>query len=381
MIRLFGALLLLAASCSPLPATVGALSSGFVSPAKVTKIRDLMPEHKTSSLGIGIIKNGKLIWTGYYGEQSPGIPVNSQTMFNTASVNKAVTTEAFLRLATKGVVDLDEPIAPYYVHPDLADDPNYQKLTPRIILTHKTGLRNWAYEYEDGKLAFLNEPGSKYGYSGAGFMILANFIQNKIGKPFPEIVKIEIFDRLGIENASVIQEKWMDKKTVRPVDKDGKFEKNFVLDHGYWNAADDLFISVEGYSKFLIGVMGGQEVGSDLVADRQRVQSDLTRNEIWGCDDGSVSPCPKPYGHGLGWFIFGYDGNLNIQHGGNDKSEAAIGYFETKTKDGMVIFINAPAPQGVLLWPKIVDILDEDAKFTAVFHHVIAKFFEPKTDQ
>ena len=122
--------------------------------------------------------------------------------------------------------------------------------------------------------------------------------------------------------------------------------------------------------------MNGEGVGPELRAERYRVQSDLTDNEIWGCDHGAVNPCPAPYGHGLGWFIFGYDGNLNVQHGGNDMSEAAIGYFGTATKDGLVVFVNAPNPQGVLLWPQIVDVLDENAKFTAVFHHIISKYID-----
>ena len=368
--------LILLTACSTFGAIEKAPPITPISGFQSAQIEALRTEHQAETIGIGIIINGQLVKTAYFGEQSPGVPASAATMFNTASMNKAVTTETFLRLAEKGLVNIDEPIAPHYIHPDLADDPRYAKLTPRIILIHKTGLLNWAYEYDDDKLAFRHDPGAKYGYSGAGFMILANFLENKIGKPFPQIVREEVFDPLAMKNASIIQKPWMKGKVVQALLPKGGFDPEFALDIGYWNSADELFVTVEDYAKFLISVMDGEDVGPALSTERLRVQSDLTDNAIWGCDDGKVDPCPSPYGHGLGWFIFGFDGNLNVQHGGNDRSEAAIGYFETGTRDGMIVFVNAPSPQGVLLWPKIVDVLDPDAKFVGVYHYVISKFFK-----
>lgn len=119
----------------------------------------LMDEFKIKGVGLGFIENGVLVNTEYYGEQSPGIPINDSTMFNVASSTKAITAEVFLRLAAKGEVSLDEPISGYYVYADIADDPRHKLLTPRIILTHRTGFRNWPYMYDDEKLAFDNDPG------------------------------------------------------------------------------------------------------------------------------------------------------------------------------------------------------------------------------
>ncbi len=207
-----------------------------------------------------------------------------------------------------------------------------------------------------------------------GFMIMARSIEKKLDKPWPEIVRDEIFEPFGMINASVIQETWMDGKYVVPANSEGGFQTDFALDYGYWNPADDLYVTVEDYAKFLIAVAENRGVSEKLSKERVRVQSDLTNNSIWGCD-GVVNPCPAPFGHGLGWFVFGYDGVLNIQHGGNDKSEAAIGYIEPQTGDGAIVFVNST--QGVFLWPKIVEIIDKEQKFTLIFNHVIAKFLTP----
>ena len=336
-----------------------------------TQIRKLMTEFKAPSLGIGIIREGRLVLTKYWGEQGPGIPLNKNSMFNTASVQKTITTETIIRLAEKGIVDLDESLSAHYVHPDLVDDARHHQLTPRIVLTHKTGFKNWPYEYEDGKLAFQHEPGQVYGYSGIGFMILARAVEAKLKKPWPQIVAEEVFHPLDMNNSSSIQEKWMNKKCVIPANQDGGFLNDYQLEFGEWNAADDLFVSVEDYAKFLIAVMNNDGVGTRLAEERIRVQSDLTNDEIWG-SDGAVEPRPKPYGHGLGWFVFGYDGLINIQHGGNDKSEAAFGCIEPQTGRGIIVFVNST--QGIRVWPKVVEIIDEEQEFTKVYNHIIAKF-------
>ena len=94
-----------------------------------TRINELLPpllkEQKAAGVGIAVIRDGQVIWTGYYGEQAPGIPVSEKTAFNTASVAKTITAETLLALAAKGKIDLDEPIARYVSSPDLQPDPRY----------------------------------------------------------------------------------------------------------------------------------------------------------------------------------------------------------------------------------------------------------------
>lgn len=71
----------------------------------------LLKEEKAAGVGIAVLRDGRVLWTGYYGEQSPGIALSASTAFNTASVAKTITAETLLALAAKGEIDLDEPIA------------------------------------------------------------------------------------------------------------------------------------------------------------------------------------------------------------------------------------------------------------------------------
>lgn len=331
-----------------------------------------MDEHNVTGVGLGRIESGELVWTRYYGEQSPGVPVTASTMFNTASVHKAVTAELVLRLVDQGRVDLDEPISAYYVHPDIADDPRHESLTPRLILTHQTGFLNWPYNYEDGTLAFVRDPGTEYGYSGIGFMILGRFLERKLETPYPQLVREVIYDPLGMDGASSVLEAWMEDRVAHPTDSEGAPFPDFALDEGYWNPADDLYVTVEDYATFLLNVYRGGGVSPEIRELRTRVQTDLREDPIWGCDGGAVDPCPEPFGHSLGWFVYTYGDSVNLQHGGNDQGEAANGYIHLDSGNGLVVFVIGA--NGILAWPKIVDAIDSEQSFTTTFNYIIAKF-------
>lgn len=339
------------------------------------EVLSLMEDYKIKGVGIGFIENGVLIDTEYYGEQSPNVPVTDSTMFNVASTTKAITAELFLRLAAKGEVGLDEPISDYYVYADIVDDPRHKLLTPRIILTHKTGFRNWPYEYQDGKLAFDNDPGTTFRYSGIGFYILAKFLEEKMWTTFPHLVEETIFKPLDMKNSSIVRESWFADKCPTPVDNEGNYMKPYDHDIGYWNPADDLHVTVEDYSKFLISAMNNEGLTDELSIEREKIISDLTNDPIWGTkESGKIDIYPPSYGYGLGWMVFDYgDGNKNVQHGGNDEGEAAMAYFHTKSKNGLIVFCNGG--NGAFMLPKVVELLDDEQNYTSVYNYIFKKFY------
>ena len=338
-------------------------------------IVQLMEEFKIKGAGIGYIENGVLVKTEYYGEQGPNIPVSDSTMFNVASVTKAITSELFLRLASQGEVTLDEPISDYYIYADVADDPRHRLLTPRMILTHRTGFKNWPYEYDDGKLSFINDPGVKFGYSGVGFYILARFLEEKMTSTFPHLVEEVIFKPLEMRHTSIVIEDWFKSKRPIPVDGDGAYMEPYDLNVGYWNPADELHVSVEDYAKFLISSMNHEGLNQELIIEREKIFSSLTDDPVFGTNESTKDVFyPPSYGYGMGWLIFDYgDGNKNIQHGGNDDGEAGMGYFHTKTKNGLVIFLNGA--NGAFMLPRAVEILDKEQRYTEVYNHIFEKFY------
>lgn len=156
-----------------------------------------------SGIAVGIIRNGKLVHTVYAGEAAPDVPVTAEHWFNTASVAKTLMAETVLPLATRGALKLDDPIGEHYRHPHLTHDPRYDMLTPRLIMSHQTSLKNWPDNYEDNRLAFLGQPGDgKISYSAAAIEILMRCLEARFDKTYPELVETELFQPLGITGIS-----------------------------------------------------------------------------------------------------------------------------------------------------------------------------------
>ncbi|WP_116808206.1 serine hydrolase domain-containing protein [Steroidobacter cummioxidans] len=108
-------------------------------------LANLIAENGVLTAGVGVIDDGNLVWTGYYGEPEPGVPASAKTRFNVASITKTVAAETALRLVAKGKLDLDEPLAPYWIDPDIAHDPRREQLTARMVLNHTSGFPNWRF--------------------------------------------------------------------------------------------------------------------------------------------------------------------------------------------------------------------------------------------
>ena len=101
-----------------------------------------------------------------------------------ASVTKAAFAYMVMQLVDEKRVDLDRPVSEYLPRPlpeyedytDLAGDERWRLLTPRLILTHRTGFANLRELEADRKLRFHFTPGERYAYSNEGFWVCKLFL-------------------------------------------------------------------------------------------------------------------------------------------------------------------------------------------------------------
>lgn len=163
-----------------------------------------------------------MLWTRVYGEQSPGVPATEQTLYNVASLAKPVSAETMLRLAAAGRVSLDEPLAGYWVDPDVAADPRHQRLTPRIALSHRTGFPNWRFQ-AGGTLAFERDPGAALGYSGEGYEYARRFAQRKLGAGWESLASQYVFGPLGLTRTTYTRQPWFAGRIALPYGREGRY--------------------------------------------------------------------------------------------------------------------------------------------------------------
>lgn len=348
-------------------------------PAVEHALRNVLDQHRIVTAGLGLVVDGKLAWALYHGDASPGVPANATTRFNVASITKTVTAETALRLVEAGELDLDEPLAKYWVDPDVASDPRLQSLTARTVLTHTTGFPNWRFFRSDGKLAFSRTPGEAYGYSGEGFEYLARAISNKLQRPFPQVVREQVFEPAGMQHTVMEIRRDGLRDVAIPIDDAGTAHRMWCRpnggcrEEGSYSAADDLLVTVPDYASFLAMVAHDESGNAGTPLARGSVLVDTGDDAVVDCEDPTVTKCPRAQGYGLGFQVIDYDAMRVIGHGGNDWAEVTLGYIRLPNRDGLIVFLNAPNRRGLEAMPELVELLDPDSPFPGQYRRWLAR--------
>ncbi|WP_298120931.1 class A beta-lactamase-related serine hydrolase [Flavobacterium sp.] len=301
-----------------------------------TEIEKWLKENKVPTLGIGVIKEGKLHQVKVFGEISKGITAPYNTIFNVASLTKPVTAIVALKLVSLGKWNLDEPLYKYWTDPDVANDARNKKLTTRIILSHQTGFPNWRTMNENGKLNFQFEPGTKYQYSGEGMEYLRKALEKKFRKSLQQLAHELIFRPLKMTDTKYIWDKNVDTTRLAiGYDKDEKAYE--TVKNKIPNAADDLLTTVEDYSKFLVSVINGGDLSKNVFEE-------MTKNQV-------ATTKGKHFGLGFEIYDLG-NGEIALSHGGSDKGVQTLFFIFPQTQDGLLIFTNSD--NGVNVYEKIL---------------------------
>lgn len=220
----------------------------------------------------GVVIDGKLAHVQGLGVQDneTATPVNADTLFRIASMSKAFTALAILKLRDEGKVSLDAPAETYlpeirsWIYPT-TDSP---KITVRNLLTHSSGFvedNPWGDRQQvmaedsftallkDG-VAFSQSPGLAMEYSNMGYAMLGRIIGNVSGTRYQDYIRRELMTPLGMTSTGfdvfaspaarrAIGYSWRDDKWIRQADmKDGVFGamggiETSASDYAKWVAA------------------------------------------------------------------------------------------------------------------------------------------------
>jgi CubicO group peptidase (beta-lactamase class C family) len=315
-----------------------------------------LAQYRVPSIAVAWIDDGEIAWTRVYGDQSPGVPATQRTLYNVASLTKPVFAEVILRLVAEGRLSLDEPLAAHWVDPDLASDPRHEKLTPRLVLSHRTGFPNWRTR----ALQFQAEPGTVYGYSGEGYQYLRRFTSRKLGSPIDELAHHLVFDPLGMRSTSFTRQPWFDDRVAMGRGADGNFASPDFSAEG--NAADLLYTTIGDYAAFLAGVMNraGLPAAYARQRDSSHVLDDASRAS---CRAKLADRCAERFGMGLGWSILEYPGFTVRWHTGSDAAHKALVFYVPERRQGAVLLTNGADGFGVII--EVAALLARDTPFEA----------------
>jgi CubicO group peptidase (beta-lactamase class C family) len=192
-------------------------------------VEEWMQALDIAGLSVAVIEDYQVIWAKGYGVKnaSTGEPVTEHTLFQAASISKAVTALAVLHEVQKGVFDLDRDVNAYLRSWQLPDDDVAADkfVTLRQLLSHSAGITPGGFTgyargarlpeltqildgvppATNGPARIVAEPGTGVNYSGLGYTIIQLVLVDQLGRAFPEIMNDVVMRPLGLSSSTFSQ--------------------------------------------------------------------------------------------------------------------------------------------------------------------------------
>lgn len=191
---------------------------------------EIMDEHGVPGVSIAAIKDCELHWAKGYGiaDVVAAAPVDRKTLFQAASISKPVAAMAVLRAAQDGIFSMDDDINSILKSWELPESTLTvgRPITPRMLTSHTAGLGDGfgfpGYKPTDeiptpvqvldgdqassgGPVSLVRRPMTAYQYSGGGATIMQVALADALGRSFPEILRVGVFEPVGMTESSFEQ--------------------------------------------------------------------------------------------------------------------------------------------------------------------------------
>ncbi len=212
-------------------------------------IEELMKDLGVPGMSIAVIKDFEVHWAKGYGiaDVETGAPVDTETMFQAASISKPVAAMAVLEAVQDGLFTLDDDINDILTSWTLdgGEFTRERPVTPRWLTSHTSGLGDGfgfpGYDPDDPlptvvqildghqvsnvEPVFMERaPMAYYEYSGGGVTVMQQALSDARGQPFADIMQEHVLDPIGMTNSAFEQplSPARDRNAARAHDRDGR---------------------------------------------------------------------------------------------------------------------------------------------------------------
>ena len=327
-------------------------------------IDDVIARYHLPGIAVGVIEDGKVVYTRTAGERiaGSGEPITTETLFKIASNSKAMTASVLARLVQAGKLRWDDPVVKYL--PDFAmHDPWVTRnMQVRDLLVHNSGLPEGG-----GDLMLWPEPNaftradiihglryikpaygfrSGYAYDNLLYVVAGEVAAAAGGAPYEELVRREVFAPLGLARCRVGQ---FDRDEVGNVAqphmrKDGR---NVVLNEDEAVVPAITSAAAGGIRCSLTDMLAWAR--NWLAPSAQQLQwlSTKQRREMW------TARTPMPisqrrrdwdrthyYAYAFGFRVADADGAWTVSHTGTLSGMYSAMMLLPDSKSGFVLMIN-----------------------------------------
>lgn len=283
----------------------------------------------------GVVQDGRLIHLRAAGVRTvDGPAVTPDTLFRIASMSKAFTALAILKLRDEGRLSLDDlaethvPQMRSWTWPT-ADSP---RIRVRDLLNHTGGFVTddpWGDRQQvlteaeftrmltDG-VPFTRAPQTAFEYSNFGYALLGRIVTNVSGRPYKDYIEAEIMQPLGMTSSGYdVFASPQDRRALGYRWENDAWSREPDMIHGVFGAMGGVETSAEDYARWIAFLLSAWPARDD--PDTGPVRRSTVREMALGSNFASVrsrtgadgQPCA-----GAGAYGMGLQANIDCELGG-----------------------------------------------------------------
>jgi CubicO group peptidase (beta-lactamase class C family) len=314
-----------------------------------------LADFEVPGMGLAVVRAGKVVAAKGYGfrDLEKTKPVTGKTLFAIGSSSKAFTTLTMGTLVDEGKLEWDLPLRKWLPSFALADRSAGDRLTPRDLVTHRSGLprhdRLWyntsATRAEMvGRIPFLPANADlreKFQYNNLMFLTAGYLVEQLTGKSWEESVRERVFLPLGMtaSNFSVDDMQKADDFAWPHEERKEKLQRIPFRNITNVGPAGAINSNAEDLAKWLLFHLGNGKVGEKQVVRKETL--DELHRPVMATGEPVERPEISSPSYALGWFVDSYRGHRRVHHGGAIDGFITMVAFFPDDDLGVAITVNA----------------------------------------
>ncbi len=177
-----------------------------------------MEAHGVLGVSVAIIEDYEVVWVRGFGFAEPGRAVDTDTLFQAASLTKPMSAVVAAAAGEEGLLDLGADVAGMLTSWRLPAMPYEGPITLRMLFAHRAGTNVPGFPgYVQGErlpsfpeilrgvrdknepIRVIAEPDAQRTYSGGGYLIAQLAVEDQTGRTWEDLAEGLVSDPLGLE--------------------------------------------------------------------------------------------------------------------------------------------------------------------------------------
>lgn len=333
-------------------------------------LSERMAHYKVPGVSIAVINQEQLEWAKAYGTVTStpeAISIDSETLFQAASISKAINAMGALLLVQNGLLTLDEDVNLYLKSWKIPESEftHHEKVTLRRLLSHSAGISLQGFPgyttdtpipstldllesrkpaVETDLYRVLQVPGTTFQYSGGGTTIIQLLVEDITGERYDVWMQRNVLTPLHMNQSTFTQ------PLPREMEHHAAHghQSNGTPVSGGWHvypemAAAGLWTTPTDLAHFIVEVLKMLQQQAGLLQPTLILEAITSQIRITQWYGDTISEAS-----GLGFFLAGSAENLKIAHDGGNAGFISRFIALPEQGQGFVIMVNNEGAFGLI---------------------------------